>query len=206
MAKVKGFEFSTQAVKVVTPIAETLFMCIAEPNEYTEAYGGKLLFTEEQLDKEVTYTVGKSSTKMKAPFRSIIDDIIDEALKEVKTATKKGTREDKIKVHQDKEGNDTDKFEIACKNKDKPRVVDIKGNLMEDFEALIGNGSKVKAQLYLKPYTMQGKVGVTAYLNSLQIIDLIEYGNSDSMFEDESDNVADEYENEFTDASDGEDF
>ena len=189
MAKAKQYQFTTQPVTVVTPEARTLFMCLAEENEYTNQYGGKLLFNEASLNTEVNW---KSKTgKGKSPFREIVDGLIDEALAEYKATGKKAVRADKIQVNTDADGNETDDFEVSCKNQEQPRIVNRDKTVEKDFETLVGNGSTVKAQLYLKPYVMQGKVGVTAYLNSVQLLDIIEYGNGGDMFDDETDGTDD---------------
>ena len=63
-------------------------------------------------------------------------------------------------------------------------IVDSNGKLIEDCP-LVGNGSKVRAKVYPKPYYMASTntVGITLRLNGVQIIDLIEYGNASSGFE-----------------------
>lgn len=48
----------------------------------------------------------------------------------------------------------------------------------------------MKAQLYLKPYTMQGKVGITAYLNTALLLDIKEYGSGSDMFDDDFDDTS----------------
>ena len=185
MAKAKQYQFKTQPVTVVTPVARTLFMCLAEENEYTGNYGGKLLFDEDSLNKEVNW---KSKTdKGTAPFKDVVNDLIDAAVAEYKATGKKATKAEKIQVNTDQDGNETDDFELSCKNQDQPRIVNRDKTVEKDYDTLVGNGSTVKAQLYLKPYVMQGKVGVPAYLNSVQLLDIIEYGGGDDMFDDETD-------------------
>ena len=70
----------------------------------------------------------------------------------------------------------------------KPAVVDAKRTPM-DGNALIGNGSVVKIAVEPFPYMMQAtkSVGVTLRLKAVQVIDLVEYGNSVSSIFDEED-------------------
>ena len=70
----------------------------------------------------------------------------------------------------------------------KPAVVDAKRTPM-DGKTLIGNGSVVKLAVEPYPYMMQATktVGVTLRLKALQVIDLVEYGNSVSSIFDEED-------------------
>ena len=184
MAKAPQFQFKTEAVTVVTPLAETLFMCLAEPNEYTGNYGGKLVFTEDDLSTVVKYKAGKGKED-KATFREVIDNIIDNALEEYKASGKKAVRADKIQHNTDADGNDTGKYEVSVKNMEKPRILNKDRTVEANFDKLISNGSTLKAQLYLKPYVMQGKVGVTAYLNTVLLDNIIEYGGNSDMFDDD---------------------
>tara|TARA_R100000664_G_scaffold17170_4_gene26063 strand:+ start:2304 stop:2759 length:456 start_codon:yes stop_codon:yes gene_type:complete len=57
------------------------------------------------------------------------------------------------------------------------RVEDAKRNPFP-ADQLIGNGSKVNASYYPKPYTQYGG-GVKGYLQGVQVINLIKYNNDD---------------------------
>ena len=184
MAKIKQYQFNTQAVTVVTPLAETLFMCLADVNEVSGNYGGKLIFTEEALNSKVKYKVGKGK-ELVGTFKDIVDNVIEEAYQELVADGKRVSKADKIVPSIDKDGNDSGKYEMSVKNQDKPRILNTDRREEKDFDKLVGNGSTMKAQLYLKPYTMQGKVGVTAYLNTALLFNVIEYGASNDMFDDD---------------------
>ena len=184
MAKIKQYQFNTQAVTVVTPLAETLFMCLADVNEVSGNYGGKLIFTEEALNSKVKYKIGKGK-ELVGKFKDIVDNVIEEAYQELVADGKRVSKADKIVPSIDKDGNDNGKYEMSVKNQDKPRILNTDRREEKDFDKLVGNGSTMKAQLYLKPYTMQGKVGVTAYLNTALLFNVIEYGASNDMFDDD---------------------
>lgn len=189
--KTKQYQFNTQPVTVVTPLAETLFMCLAEVNEYTGNYGGKLVFDAMDLDTSVKYKSGKGKEE-RATFKEVVDNIIEESYQELVKDGKKVTKAEKIKINTDADGNDTGKFEMSVKNMEQPRIVNKDRTIEREFTTLISNGSTVKAQLYLKPYVMQGKVGVTAYLNTVLLDNIIEYGGNSDMFDDddfESDSI-----------------
>ena len=184
MAKAKQYKFDTQPVVVTTPLAKTLFLSLAEVNEYTGNYGGKLIFTPEQLESTVKFKVGKGK-EQRGVFKDIIDNLIDEALTEYKGTGKKAVKAEKFVEDTDADDNPTGNYQLSCKNQDQPRIVNKDRTVEKDFDTLVGNGSEVKAQLYLKPYVMQGKVGITAYLQTVLLVDVIEYGDSGDMFDDD---------------------
>ena len=204
MAKIKQYQFNTQAVTVVTPLAETLFMCLADVNEVSGTYGGKLIFTEEALNTKVKYKIGKGK-ESEGIFKDIVDNVIEEAYQELVADGKRVSKADKIVPSIDKDGNDNGKYEMSVKNQDKPRILNTDRREEKDFDKLVGNGSTMKAQLYLKPYTMQGKVGVTAYLNTALLFNVIEYGASNDMFDDDDFSAtSDEFDD--VEDNDNEDF
>ena len=43
------------------------------------------------------------------------------------------------------------------------------------FTGLIGNGSKVNVKVGVGHYNFQGRKGVNAYLNAIQIVELVEF-------------------------------
>jgi len=48
-------------------------------------------------------------------------------------------------------------------------------DVTEDWDKLIGNGSKIVVKIYVKPYAGLGLIGLTAQLYAIQILDLVEY-------------------------------
>lgn len=54
-----------------------------------------------------------------------------------------------------------------------PKVVDSTG---APVDCLIGNGSKVRVYITVADWVFNGKKGVSGYLNAVQIIDLVEFG------------------------------
>lgn len=184
MAKIKQYQFNTQPRVVVTPEAETLFMCLAEINEVSGNYGGKLVFTEKALNSTVKVKVGKGK-ETRGTFKDIINDMLDEAYKELKDDGKKVIKAEKLQENTDRDGNPTGKYEMSVKNMEQPRILNTDRTVEKDFNTLLSNGSTMKAQLYLKPYTMQGKVGITAYLNTALLLNVIEYGSGGDMFDDD---------------------
>lgn len=97
-------------------------------------------------------------------------------------------------------GDDTGNVEFKFKLKAKvqkrdgtyyeqqPAVIDSKKVPMTN-DILIGNGSRVKVAFEPIPYVMQTnkKVGVALRLKAVQVIDLVEYGNSAASVFDEED-------------------
>lgn len=182
---VKGYQFNTKSVTVVTPEASTLFMCLASPNDYTGKFGGKLVFTPEALEQEVSYQP-QGGPKGKASFESIINNLLDSAHSEyVQDTGKKAAKVPKIVEGTDKNGSDDGTFVMSVANQEQPKILDKNKTKLEGYDTLISNGSTMKAQLFLKPYVMSGKVGVTAYLNTVLLGDIIEYGASQDLFDDD---------------------
>ena len=205
------YKFETIPQTVVTPDAKTLWMCLAEPGEITGSYGGSLIISDDDVNNEVTFKEWKTNKKVKKGFMDGVNDLIDKALEEYNSnpkTKKKAVRADKIKVATDKDGNETNDFEISCKNKDQPKVVDHDRTRIPDFDKLVGNGSTVKAQISLVPYVMQNKVGVTAYVDYVLLKDLIEYGggSNDNPFDDDDfDSEAMMYDETGSDTNAGDD-
>ncbi len=206
-AKIAQYQFNTEPVVVVTPEAETLFMCLADVNEVSGCYGGKLVFTKNALNSQVKFKKGKGKGKEeKGTFKDIINDMLDEAYNELVSAGKKVTKADKITINTDKDGVPTGKFEMSCKNQEKPKIINKDRTVEKDFTTLLSNGSTMKAQLYLKPYTMQGKVGITAYLNTALLLDIKEYDSGSDMFDDDDFDDTSAGFDDTTSDDDGEDY
>ncbi len=97
----------------------------------------------------------------------------------------------------DRDGNETGnikfKFKLDAKVKgrngeftQKPAVMDAKRTPMSG-ENLIGNGSDIKVAFEPRTYFIPASktVGVKLHLRGVQVINLVSYGDSASMFEDE---------------------
>ncbi len=180
-------------------------MCLADVNEVSGYYGGKLVFTKNALNSQVKFKKGKGKEE-KGTFKDIINDMLDEAYNELVSTGKKVTKADKIIINTDKDGVPTGKFEMSCKNQEKPKIINKDRTVEKDFTTLLSNGSTMKAQLYLKPYTMQGKVGITAYLNTALLLDIKEYGSGSDMFDDDDfDDTSADFDDTTSD-DDGEDY
>jgi hypothetical protein len=72
---------------------------------------------------------------------------------------------------------------IRAKSGKKPGMFDAKGNVITK-DLAVGNGSVIKIAGLLQTYDAGGNKGVTAYLNAVQLIELVEFGGSAS-FEEE---------------------
>lgn len=75
--------------------------------------------------------------------------------------------------------NDDGTYVFNFKSKNAPKLFDAKGNPIKDTSELrVGGGSVFKIAGAMKAYNAGGTTGVTCYLNSVQIIDLVEYNGS----------------------------
>lgn len=89
---------------------------------------------------------------------------------------------------EDDEGNTI----IQFKSKKQPRLFNSKGQPIKNTEDLkIGGGSIVKVNASINPYDKGINTGVSLYLNAVQIIELVEFGNK-SLFDDEGEGFASE--------------
>jgi hypothetical protein len=68
-------------------------------------------------------------------------------------------------------------------DREAPRVIDSKRNPWDS--RLIGNGSVAKVKIQPFDYNYAGKSGVSADFMAMQVIDLVEYGDASSDFQDE---------------------
>ncbi len=87
---------------------------------------------------------------------------------------------------------------LKAKSKQKPVIYDAKGKKIND-EVNVGNGSTIKVSGMLGTYDAGGSKGVTAYLNAVQLIDLVEFGGAE--FEEEDGYVHVSKEEEFNEES-----
>lgn len=121
----------------------------------------------------------------------VVDEKTSDKLKEL--GAKPATSDGLLKRHEGHPDSDVYKFKRRVVTKDgthlsPPEVVDSKGR---PTKKLVGNGSKVKLNVTLMPYTYNSKKGVSLYLNGLQVLDLVEY-NTGPMFKEEAGTFVDD--------------
>ena len=97
--------------------------------------------------------------------------------------TKELLKENGVKL-KSKDNDDRGDF-ITARSKFSVPVMDSNKKTF-DAETLIGNGSSVKVRVaFNKNHPMVDKYGTSLYLNKVQIVDLVKYGNEDSDFDEE---------------------
>jgi hypothetical protein len=79
---------------------------------------------------------------------------------------------------------------LRAKSKEKPTITDSKGNTIKRTVKL-GGGSIIKLGITLSSYDKTGK-GVTAYLDGVQVLKLVEFGGNKPNFGDASDEIEDD--------------
>jgi hypothetical protein len=87
------------------------------------------------------------------------------------------------------EVNEDDTVTFKFKSKSKPKLFDSKGKPITK-EISVGNGSVIKVAGGFGPYDKGANTGVALYLNSVQIIDLVEWTGSSAFGEEQGGFVA----------------
>jgi hypothetical protein len=173
------------------------------------ALWAKVQEPDTKFDPDGTYSISVLVPETEAQeMCEYLDDIVDKAYaEEIKNSPKKkaalSTRKG-YDYNYDQEGNQTDLIEFKIKLKakvnrqdgtsfsQKPIVVDAKRQPLNP-DIAVGNGSDVKVAFEPRPYVMNStkQVGVSLRMKGVQVINLVEYGNSvSSMFDEEDGYVA----------------
>ena len=168
------------------------------------ALWAKVQEPDTKFDPDGTYSISVLVPETEAQeMCEYLDDIVDKAYaEEIKNSPKKkaalSTRKG-YDYNYDQEGNQTDLIEFKIKLKakvnrqdgtsfsQKPIVVDAKRQPLNP-DIAVGNGSDVKVAFEPRPYVMNStkQVGVSLRMKGVQVINLVEYGNSVStMFDEE---------------------
>lgn len=179
--------------QLVTPIGEALYPHLHEPDykfDQAGVYQTRLILEEsdynalkdqfqEIYDASYKFACDQSGSKLKHgdgnPFREGDEGLYILAKQPAEKNTKK---------------HGLIKFNI--------KAFDSTGTLIK--MPRVGTGSKLRLALEPKPWVVSGKFGVTLRLRSVQIIDLVEYGN-ESVFDEVEGGFSggEEFTNEFTD-------
>lgn len=123
-----------------------------------------------------------------------LEALRDEAAGEIEALGKPFNVADVLKT--DNDGNKFIGFKLPENdyegNPNKIKMFDAGGKPVEDWDALVGNGSKVKIKYRVAPYYMSSTkmVGLSFKFYAVQVIDLVEYTQGDSGFGDETDGQA----------------
>ncbi len=154
----------------VTPVGRTMWASIIEPNTKFDAEGKymmDMLFEPEQV------------VEVKASLESLLSSFVEEKKKELKANKGQKVR------YADKTFRALGDVMLRSKQYTKTfdgapqkiRLADSTGKVLHGFNKAVGNGSKVRAKLYPKPYYMASSntFGISMLINAVQIIDLVEY-------------------------------
>lgn len=101
--------------------------------------------------------------------------------------------------------NEDDSVTLTFKSKSKPKLFDAKGNPIKgNIEDLrIGSGSTIRVKGSAKAYENGANIGVTLYLNEVQIIKIVEYGGGGFTADDDEEGFVASSEPKFDEGSDG---
>lgn len=127
---------------------------------------------------------GKYKTSITLPeeqAQPLIDMFKEEAVDEL--GPKKAAKA-KMPVKENDDGTVT----LTFKTKNKPKLFDAKGNPIKNTADLrVGSGSTIRVKGAAKAYENGANIGVTLYLNEVQIIKLVEFGGGGWEAEDDED-------------------
>lgn len=177
---------TSKAKAIVTPTGNALWAKVTEPqsNKFnpTPMYSMSLIFTPEEAEG------------FKSQMQDLLDSFYDETFAEIKPGKQKTlAKADLFRDAEDKDGNLTGNLELRTKqfakdfkgNEQRMPIVDSSGKDITDGCPLVGNGSRVRAKVFPKVYYMASTntCGISFRLNAVQILELVEYGNSGGGFE-----------------------
>jgi hypothetical protein len=125
---------------------------------------------------KTTLTISKEAAEA---LIAVAHEEAEELLENVLNAPVKGKKPAKLKKLDDLtfpfEENDDDTVTFTFKSKKKPKLFDAKGNPIRDDDLRVGAGSTIRVKGAFSGYEGFGG-GVTAYLNEVQIVKLVEFG------------------------------
>ncbi len=183
---------------VVTPAGGALWCKVTEPDYKFDKQG-----------RYETSLVLNPNEEATATFIDMIEDYLDKSAKTIlETFPERKAKEIKIvkPFHTDYDKDDKETGNVVLKAKstasfnDEPitiSIYDAKGSKLENFKKKIGNGSTIKLYIGFKPYYLNGNIGLSVRLKTLQVIDLKEYVSDDSIFKNET-GVEDTFSNNTT--------
>lgn len=132
----------------------------------------KLIKPDTKFDAEGVF---KTGLKMSREAAQPLVDLAKECFTDEYGPKKLSTAQMPFK---DVEGEE-DSVEVSLKTKERPKFFDRRGSPIKNVDALkLGGGSTLKIKGAMKAYTSGGKMGVSLYINEVQIIDLKEFGGS----------------------------
>ena len=107
----------------------------------------------------------------------------------------------------DDQGQETGNVIFKFKSKRSPKLYDAKGKAINKV-LQVSSGTVAKVATAINPYATGINVGVSLYLNDVQIIDLVEYGGAPKFGEEDGYEAEDseETEGESTNAKNSSDF
>ena len=128
-----------------------------------------------------------------AEYVKVAEGLRQSAVKEVEAADKTISGVADV-FKRDKEGTEFVAAKLPFEGYDGDNSIEfigIDGQPIKDFKALVGNGSEVVIRMFIKPYYMNSNkmVGISNKFYAMQIVNLVEFKQGGSSFEDISSTV-----------------
>jgi hypothetical protein len=192
------------SIDFITPRVIVQYPRLIKPDAGPKGKEGKLKFNVKGVFNPTgaKFVVGKTTLSIDA-LTEKLEAIRDEHFDAVKAdlqakkkgaAVKKMTKAPVFRPVLDEEGNETEQVYVSAKtyaqytdkksgqviDKKPPTMFDAKGNVIKGKLPNVGGGSTMKIAVTAKAYYVDssGEVGISYYLNSTQLIDLVEFGGS----------------------------
>lgn len=151
-----------------SPIAEFKYIYLARPDiKFDPKYSVTLVLDEDNPEHEAFMTA----------VNAVNDVVGQELLKDITKGRSSFKIKEVFKPEEDEDGNPTGRYLLKVTTKNKPMVVDSQGILVPDAvlgKAFSGSKGRVLLSIRKSTVTQQKTVGLTLYLNKVQITEISE--------------------------------
>jgi hypothetical protein len=170
--------------RIVTPKCETIYIThLRERRAFSRKERRSIPNDDGHYGITLAFNTGNRSHQ---EFIDTVNEANDEAFEACGGVTKKNL----FKPIKDREGWVS--LELKQPGENPPKVLDVKKKAVPDSVVnTIGSGSEVKAVFAYRENNQEESGGIACYLNVIQLINLVEYGDEGLLGEEEGFDVAD---------------
>lgn len=165
-----------------TPIADMIFIYLSNPDtKFGDPKYGFTLVLDSKVPEHAAFL---------DDLNKLNDTVGQELLKGITKGRNAFRIKDVCKAEEDDDGNPTGRYFLKCVSKQQRPVLDSKGQVIPaDILRKIGSGSKGRALLSIKKSiaSQHKTVGITMYLDKVQVVSVVEFAGGSSNGFDEVD-------------------